>query len=231
MMSRYSIRQCSHRGTIPTSCSIQPQPIRIEQRIAPLVASSSSSSSSLRYTIRRSLVTSSSSTTTASAPVVGNIVPRRTHRPRPPGSGSSSNTNTTTTTHRIPKPTNTSSSSSSPGSSSNYRYQFVRVGIPLVLFSVLSAWVVSNAYGGKLKEMEVSQGKSSISLRQAAFEAEHDEMMERLSKIVKDDSFDNTKRIQRPEEVLEERRRERQKRNVWYRRWYRAVTGQTESSK
>ena len=64
-----------------------------------------------------------------------------------------------------------------------------------MLFSVLSAWVASNAYGGKLKEMEVSQGKSSISLRQAAFEAEYDEMMERLSKIIKDDSFDNTKRI------------------------------------
>ena len=121
MMSRYSIRQCSHRGTHSTSCSIQPQPIRIEQRIAPLV---SSSSSRLRYSIRRSLVTSSSSsTTTASAPVVGNIVPRRTHRPRPPGTTTtttSSGHNTTTTTHSILNPANTRSSS--PGSSSNHRY-------------------------------------------------------------------------------------------------------------
>jgi hypothetical protein len=96
-----------------------------------------------------------------------------------------------------------------------------------MLFSVLAAWVVSNAYGGKLKELEVSQGKSSISIRQAALEAEHTDMMERLNKIVQSD-YDNTKRIQRPEEVLEQRRLERQKRNVWYRRWYRAISGQSE---
>jgi hypothetical protein len=51
---------------------------------------------------------------------------------------------------------------------------------------------------------------------------EHDEMLERLNKIVAKD-FDNTKRIKRPQEVLEERRLERERRNRWYRRLYRWV--------
>ena len=100
----------------------------------------------------------------------------------------------------------------------------LRVGAPFVLFSVLAAWVVSSALDGKLKEMEASQGKSSISIRQAALEQEHDEMMERLNKIVAND-FDNTKRIKRPHEVLEERRKERERRNAWHRRAYRAIFG------
>jgi hypothetical protein len=95
------------------------------------------------------------------------------------------------------------------------------------LFSVLAAWVVSNAIDGKLKEMEASQGKTSKSIRQAALEQEHDEMMERLNKIVAQD-FDNQKRIKRPHEVLEERRRERERRNAWHRRMYRAVFGDKE---
>jgi hypothetical protein len=53
-------------------------------------------------------------------------------------------------------------------------------------------------------------------------EAEHDEMMERLQAIVSQD-FEN-KRIKRPEEILEERRLEREKRNKWYRRLYRWIT-------
>jgi len=98
----------------------------------------------------------------------------------------------------------------------------VKAGLPLVLFALLSAWVVSNAYGGKLREMEASQGKASKSVRQAAMEQEHEEMLERLNKIVATD-FDNTKRIKRPEEVLEERRKERARRNAWHRRFYRWV--------
>ena len=98
----------------------------------------------------------------------------------------------------------------------------VKAGLPLVLFALLSAWVVSNAYGGKLRELEASQGKASVSIRQAAVEQEHEEMLERLNQIVAAD-FDNTKRIKRPEEVLEERRRERKRRNAWYRRLYRWV--------
>ena len=90
------------------------------------------------------------------------------------------------------------------------------------MFALLSAWVLSNAYAGKLRELEASQGKASVSVRQAAMEEEHEEMLERLNHIVAAD-FDNTKRIKRPEEVLEERRRERQRRNAWYRRLYRWV--------
>jgi hypothetical protein len=82
---------------------------------------------------------------------------------------------------------------------------------------------------GKLREMEVSQGKTSQSLRQAALEKEHEEMMERLAKIVQQD-FDNTKRIKRPQEILEERKRERQRRNAWHRRAYRAVFGDHDSN-
>lgn len=55
-------------------------------------------------------------------------------------------------------------------------------------------------------------------------EKEQDDMMEKLNKIRKSD-FDNTKRIERPEEILERRRLERQQRNVWYRRWWRAIRG------
>ena len=37
--------------------------------------------------------------------------------------------------------------------------------------------------------------------------------------------FDNTKRIKRPEEILKERKLERERNNVWYRRWYRSIFG------
>jgi hypothetical protein len=98
--------------------------------------------------------------------------------------------------------------------------EMIRAGLPFVLFSILGAWVVSRALQGKLKEMEAAQGKTSQSLRQAALQTEHDEMMDRLNKIVQTD-FDNTKRIKRPHEILEERRLERERKNVWYRRLYR----------
>jgi hypothetical protein len=102
----------------------------------------------------------------------------------------------------------------------------LRVGAPFVLFSVLAAWVVSNALEGKLREMEASQGRTgSVSLRQAALSREHDDMMERLTKIVANDDFDNTKRILRPHEILEERRKERARRNAWHRRAYRSLFG------
>ena len=54
---------------------------------------------------------------------------------------------------------------------------------------------------------------------------EHDEMMGKLNKFMKED-FDNTKRIERPDEVLSRRRKEREARNVWYKRLWRNVTGQ-----
>jgi len=59
-------------------------------------------------------------------------------------------------------------------------------------------------------------------------EEEHEEMLERLNKIVQTD-FDNTKRIKRPEEVLEERRRERERRNAWHRRLYRWAFGEKKT--
>jgi hypothetical protein len=103
----------------------------------------------------------------------------------------------------------------------------IRAGFPFVLFSVLASWVVGNAIEGKLKEMEAAKGMSSQSIRQASCEAEHDEMMERMQKIVEAD-FDNTKRIKRPHEILEERKLERQRRNAWHRRLGRWLFGERE---
>jgi hypothetical protein len=51
-------------------------------------------------------------------------------------------------------------------------------------------------------------------------------MMEKLNKRIKSQDFDNTKRIERPEEILERRKREREERNRWYRRSWRWITGQ-----
>jgi hypothetical protein len=53
-------------------------------------------------------------------------------------------------------------------------------------------------------------------------EKEHDDMMDKLNHIVAQD-FDNTKRIERPEEILARRRKEREARNVWYKRWGRGL--------
>ncbi len=61
--------------------------------------------------------------------------------------------------------------------------------------------------------------------RQARLEKEQEDMMTKINKIRKTD-FNNTKRIERPEEILERRRMERERRNVWYRRAWRAVTFQ-----
>ena len=55
-------------------------------------------------------------------------------------------------------------------------------------------------------------------------EKEHDDVMEKISHIVEQD-FDNTKKIERPEEILARRRKEREARNVWYRRWGRRLLG------
>ena len=46
---------------------------------------------------------------------------------------------------------------------------------------------------------------------------EHNDMMNKLNRMMKED-FDNTKRIERPDEVLARRRKERERKNVWYRR-------------
>lgn len=103
----------------------------------------------------------------------------------------------------------------------------LKAGLPFILFSVMASWVVSNALDGKLKEMEASQGRVSKSVRQAKLEEEQAEIMERIGFIAKQD-FDNTKRIKRPHEILEERRLEREKRNAWHRRAWRYITRQPE---
>lgn len=55
---------------------------------------------------------------------------------------------------------------------------------------------------------------------------EHDEMMDKLNHMMKED-FDNTKRIERPDEVLARRRKEREAKNSWYRRLWRGIAGQS----
>ncbi|CAB9504096.1 expressed unknown protein [Seminavis robusta] len=99
---------------------------------------------------------------------------------------------------------------------------FIRAGLPFVLFTVGALWVVSSAIDGKLKERAASRREVSLSERQALMEEEHDDMMQRLNKAAKTD-FDNTKRIERPEDILARRKAEREKRNAWHRRLWRWV--------
>ena len=102
---------------------------------------------------------------------------------------------------------------------------FIRAGLPFILFSLGAWWVVTNAIDGKLKERAMARREVSQSERQAIMEQEHDKMMEKLNKAAKKD-FDNTKRIERPEEILARRRAERDQRNVWYRRYFRWIKGE-----
>lgn len=61
--------------------------------------------------------------------------------------------------------------------------------------------------------------------RQARLEEEREDMIRKMQKAVNAD-FDNTKRIERPEEILERRRKEREERNRWYRRLGRWIRGE-----
>mmetsp|Transcript_10488 Transcript_10488/g.22088 ORF Transcript_10488/g.22088 Transcript_10488/m.22088 type:complete len:155 (-) Transcript_10488:1462-1926(-) len=101
----------------------------------------------------------------------------------------------------------------------------VQAGLPLFLFCGLGVWVVSNGIDGKNRERDAFQGRISKSERQAVMDREHDEMMHKLNHMMKED-FDNTKRIERPEDVLARRRKEREARNVWYRRMWKNISGQ-----
>lgn len=156
--------------------------------------------------------------TTSSSPP--DILVQRPAQMLPPGykyqsrGGTNNNKNTAGNTTML------SSSSKKIGGT----HIIVKAGIPFILFTILSSWVVSKALDGKLKERDVSQGKASMSIRQASLEKEHDDMIEKLNKIIATD-FDNTKRIKRPEEILEERRLERINRNKWYNRLYRSIIG------
>ncbi|KAL7549279.1 hypothetical protein ACHAWF_012555 [Thalassiosira exigua] len=104
---------------------------------------------------------------------------------------------------------------------------FVKAGLPFLLFSVGASLVLKSAVEGKNAERERAKGFSSKSERQAKLDAERDQMMEKLNKRIKTQEFDNTKRILRPEEILERRRNERDDRNRWYKRSWRWVTGQS----
>ena len=100
-----------------------------------------------------------------------------------------------------------------------------RAGVPMLLFCGLGVWVVSNGIEGKNKERDAAQGRLSVSERQAMMNKEHSDMMQKMTHIVGQD-FDNTKRIERPDEILARRRKERESRNVWYKRWWRSIRGQ-----
>jgi hypothetical protein len=102
---------------------------------------------------------------------------------------------------------------------------FFKAGLPLTLFCGLGVWVVSNGIEGKNRERDAFQGRISKSERQALMEKEHAEMMDKMSAVLKQD-FDNTKRIERPEEILARRRKNREQQNRWYKRWWRSILGQ-----
>jgi len=104
-------------------------------------------------------------------------------------------------------------------------FLFLKAGLPLILFSVGASLVLKRGLEGKQKESDASKGVISKSERQARLEREHEDMMGKINKIRKTD-FDNTKRIERPEEVLERRRMLRDQRNVWYKRAWRKITFQ-----
>ena len=104
---------------------------------------------------------------------------------------------------------------------------FVKAGLPFLLFSVGASLVLKSAVEGKNLERDKSKGLVSKSERQARLDAERDQMMEKLNKRIETVDFDNTKRIERPEEILERRKKEREDRNKWYKRSWRWVTGQS----
>ena len=103
---------------------------------------------------------------------------------------------------------------------------FVKAGLPFLLFSVGASLVLKSAVEGKNLERDKSKGLVTKSERQARLDSEKDDMMEKLNKKWKKQDLDNTKRIERPEEILERRKKEREDRNRWHRRAWRWVTFQ-----
>lgn len=104
---------------------------------------------------------------------------------------------------------------------------FVKAGLPFLLFSVGASLILKSGLEGKNIDRDKSKGFVSKSERQARLDAERDQMMEKLNKRIKTVDFDNTKRIERPEEILERRKKEREDRNRWYKRTWRWVTRQS----
>mmetsp|Transcript_873 Transcript_873/g.1816 ORF Transcript_873/g.1816 Transcript_873/m.1816 type:complete len:163 (+) Transcript_873:242-730(+) len=133
-------------------------------------------------------------------------------------------------TNKKPKPNNATTTSlrtpMQPQQPSSL-HLFVRAGLPFLLFSIGASLVLKSAVEGKNAEREKSSGLVSKSERRAQLDAERDNMMEKLNKRIKTVDFDNTKRIERPEEILERRKKEREDRNRWYKRTWRWVTRQS----
>ena len=98
---------------------------------------------------------------------------------------------------------------------------FLRAGLPFLLFIFGGSYFLSISIDDRLKEKEVTRGSKSD--RQFEMEQEKEELMNKMSKTIND--FDNTKRIERPEDVLARRKKEREDRNRWYKRTWRWVTG------
>jgi hypothetical protein len=119
-----------------------------------------------------------------------------------------------------------SSLAASVSQRSNF-HLFVKAGLPLLLFSVGASMMLKSGVEGKNIERDKSKGFVTKSERQARLDAERDQMMEKLNKRIKTQDFDNTKRIERPEEILERRKKEREERNRWSKRTWRWLTGQS----
>ncbi|KAL3757300.1 hypothetical protein ACHAWU_008461 [Discostella pseudostelligera] len=115
-----------------------------------------------------------------------------------------------------------------PPTASNF-HLFVKAGLPLLLFSVGASVMLKSGVEGRNIERDKSKGFVSKSERQARLDAERDQMMEKLNKRIKTVDFDNTKRIERPEEILERRKKEREDRNRWYKRTWRWLSGSGQS--
>ena len=113
-----------------------------------------------------------------------------------------------------------------PQQPSNF-HLFMRAGLPFLLFSVGASLVLKSAVEGKILERDKSKGMVTKSERQARLDDERDQMVEKLNKRIKTVEFDNTKRIERPEEILERRKKAREDRNKWYKRTWRWATWQS----
>mmetsp|Transcript_8329 Transcript_8329/g.15060 ORF Transcript_8329/g.15060 Transcript_8329/m.15060 type:complete len:158 (-) Transcript_8329:316-789(-) len=125
------------------------------------------------------------------------------------------------------KPNITAASGRLPIQQPSSFHLFVKAGLPFLLFSVGASLVLKNGLEGKNIERDKSRGFVTKSERQARLDSERDDMMEKLNKRIKTVDFDNTKRIERPEEILDRRMKEREDRNKWYNRTWRFVTRQT----
>jgi len=104
---------------------------------------------------------------------------------------------------------------------------FIRAGLPFLLFMFGGAYFLSISLNDRLKENEQTrQLGGSKSEREFIMEEEKSNLLRKLQKDIETKDFDNTRRIERPEEVLARRKLEREQRNKWYRRSWRWITGQ-----